>query len=44
MKFSTVTIKNFFSYQGEIIYRFDDSNKSITLIIGENGFGKTFFY
>ncbi len=43
MKFSTVTIKNFFSYQGEIIYRFDDSNKSITLIIGENGFGKTSF-
>ncbi|WP_041963281.1 AAA family ATPase [Sulfurospirillum cavolei] len=43
MKFSTITIKNFFSYQGEIIYRFDDSNKPITLIIGENGFGKTSF-
>jgi len=43
MKFSTITIKNFFSYQGEITYRFDDSNKPITLIIGENGFGKTSF-
>lgn len=43
MKFSSISIKNLFSYQGEITFQFDDSNKPITLIIGENGFGKTSF-
>lgn len=43
MKFSSISIKNLFSYQGEITFQFDDSNKPIILIIGENGFGKTSF-
>lgn len=43
MKFSSISIKNLFSYQGEVTFQFDDSNKPITLIIGENGFGKTSF-
>lgn len=43
MKFKAITIKNFFSYQGEVKFDFEDSNKPITLIIGENGFGKTSF-
>lgn len=43
MRFNSVTIKNLFSYKGEIKFNFNDSNKPISLIIGENGFGKTSF-
>lgn len=43
MKFSNITINNLFSYQGEIQFSFKDNDKPISLIIGENGFGKTSF-
>jgi len=43
MKFNSVTIENLFSYKGQIKFDFNDSDKPISLIIGENGFGKTSF-
>ena len=43
MKFKSITIKNLFSYYGEIKFDFNSSSEPITLIIGENGFGKTSF-
>lgn len=41
MKFNSVIIENLFSYKGQIKFDFNDSDKPISLIIGENGFGKT---
>lgn len=44
MKFKSITINNVFSYYGQIKFDFNnDSSKPISLIIGENGFGKTSF-
>jgi len=43
MRFNGITIKDLFSYQGEVTFDFNDSNNPISLIIGENGFGKTSF-
>ncbi|WP_373035573.1 AAA family ATPase [Sulfurimonas sp.] len=43
MKFNSVIIENLFSYKGQIKFDFNDSDKPISLIIGENGFGKTSF-
>ncbi|MDH4943961.1 AAA family ATPase [Sulfurimonas sp. C5] len=43
MKFNSISIKDLFSYQGEVTFDFNDSSKPIALIIGENGFGKTSF-
>lgn len=43
MKFNTITISNLFSYQGAVTFNFNDSDQPISLIIGENGFGKTSF-
>ena len=43
MRFSKITIKDLFSYQGEVTFDFNKSNNPISLIMGENGFGKTSF-
>ncbi len=43
MKFKSITISNLFSYQGKIKFDFNNSSQPISLIIGENGFGKTSF-
>lgn len=43
MKFKSITINNLFSYYGEMKFDFNNSNQPISLIIGENGFGKTSF-
>lgn len=43
MRFSNITIKDLFSYQGTVTFDFNQSNNPISLIIGENGFGKTSF-
>ena len=43
MKFKSITIENLFSYHGEIVFQFENEKQPITLIIGENGFGKTSF-
>ncbi len=43
MKFRSITIENVFSYYGETTFNFDNEKETITLIIGENGFGKTSF-
>lgn len=43
MQFSQVKIENLFTYYGENIFNFNDSEQPISLIIGENGFGKTSF-
>ena len=43
MKFKSITINNLFSYQGQIKFDFNNSSQPISLIIGENGFGKTSF-
>lgn len=42
MQINNATLKNLFSYKGEISFDFN-SKKNIHLIIGENGFGKTSF-
>ena len=43
MKFKSITIENLFSYHGNISFKLNNDKKPITLIIGENGFGKTSF-
>ena len=43
MRFKSITIENVFSYYGQKTFDFESSEKPITLIIGENGFGKTSF-
>jgi DNA sulfur modification protein DndD len=43
MKFKTIIIENLFSYEGQVVFDFNNTEKPITLIIGENGFGKTSF-
>lgn len=43
MRFKSITIENVFSYYGQKTFNFESSEKPITLIIGENGFGKTSF-
>ncbi|PLY14205.1 MAG: hypothetical protein C0628_04435 [Sulfurimonas sp.] len=43
MRFKSITINDLFSYEGSIAFNFKDTSKPITLIIGENGFGKTSF-
>ncbi len=43
MKFKSITINNLFSYYGQIKFDFSNSSQVISLIIGENGFGKTSF-
>lgn len=43
MKFKSITIENCFSYAGKVEFNFNSTQKTITLIIGENGFGKTSF-
>jgi len=43
MKFKSIIINNLFSYYGEIKFDFNNSDQPISLIIGENGFGKTSF-
>lgn len=43
MKFKSITINNLFSYYGKIKFDFNNVNQPISLIIGENGFGKTSF-
>ena len=43
MKFKSITINNLFSYHGQIKFDFNNANQPISLIIGENGFGKTSF-
>lgn len=41
MKFNKVTLNNFRQYVGENSVEFCSGNKNVTLIFGENGFGKT---
>lgn len=43
MKFKSITIQNLFSYHGKISFTLNNDKQPITLIIGENGFGKTSF-
>lgn len=43
MQFSQITIENLFTYYGKTVFDFRNSEQPITLIIGENGFGKTSF-
>lgn len=43
MKFKSISIENLFSYHGKISFKFNNDKQPITLIIGENGFGKTSF-
>ena len=43
MKFKSIAIENLFSYHGKIAFEFSNDKQPITLIIGENGFGKTSF-
>ncbi|MDN5111038.1 hypothetical protein PJV97_01645 [Aliarcobacter butzleri] len=43
MKFKSITINNLFSYYGQIKFDLNNSSQVISLIIGENGFGKTSF-
>ena len=43
MKFKSISIENLFSYYGEIAFKFSNDKQPITLIIGENGDGKTSF-
>lgn len=43
MKFKSITINNLFSYYGQVKFDFNNSDQAISLIIGENGFGKTSF-
>lgn len=43
MQFSQITIENLFTYYGKTVFDFRCSEQPITLIIGENGFGKTSF-
>ncbi|WWW12113.1 AAA family ATPase [Arcobacter cryaerophilus gv. pseudocryaerophilus] len=43
MKFKSITINNLFSYYKKIKFDFNNSSQPISLIIGENGFGKTSF-
>ena len=41
MKFKSITINNLFSYYEKIKFDFNNSSQPISLIIGENGFGKS---
>lgn len=43
MKFKSIAIENLFSYHGKINFSLNNDKQPITLIIGENGFGKTSF-
>lgn len=43
MRFKTITIENVFSYAGAKTFDFSSDEQPISLIIGENGFGKTSF-
>lgn len=43
MRFKSIAIENLFSYHGKISFDFNNDKQPITLIIGENGFGKTSF-
>lgn len=43
MKFKSIQIENLFSYHGKVAFDFSNNKHPITLIIGENGFGKTSF-
>jgi DNA sulfur modification protein DndD len=43
MRFKKIEIENCFTYAGNVVYHFSPSDRPITLIIGENGFGKTSF-
>lgn len=43
MRFRSISIENVFSYAGKKAFHFNNDEQPITLIIGENGFGKTSF-
>ncbi len=43
MRFKSISIENVFSYYGQKYFELDNKDEPITLIIGENGFGKTSF-
>jgi len=43
MRFKSISIENIFSYYGSKNFNFENSDEPISLIIGENGFGKTSF-
>ena len=43
MRFKSITIENVFSYFGQKHFELSNKDEPITLIIGENGFGKTSF-
>lgn len=43
MRFKTITIENVFSYASTKTFNFSNDEQPISLIIGENGFGKTSF-
>ncbi len=43
MRFKSIAIENVFSYYGLKSFNFENQDEPVTLIIGENGFGKTSF-
>jgi len=43
MRFKSIAIENVFSYYGLKSFNFENKDEPISLIIGENGFGKTSF-
>ena len=43
MRFKSIAIENVFSYYGLKYFDFENKEEPVTLIIGENGFGKTSF-
>ncbi len=43
MRFKSIAIENMFSYYGLKSFHFDNKDEPVSLIIGENGFGKTSF-
>jgi len=43
MRFRSIQIENLFSYRGKVVFDLSNHKQPITLIIGENGFGKTSF-
>ena len=43
MRFKSINIENTFSYYGQKHFELDNNDEPISLIIGENGFGKTSF-
>ena len=43
MRFKSIAIENVFSYHGLKSFNFENKDEPVSLIIGENGFGKTSF-